>query len=94
MISTDTDECRLTAKNKELYLDVVRSLKETPKRLSSKYSYDKKSDSLFEAIMRSPDYYLTRPYCRAVIDPKLAMFAELSTVTDLYKDTVKQENNA
>ena len=60
MLSTDTEECRLSAKNKEFYVDVVRSLKETPKRLSSKYFYDKKGDSLFEAIMHSPDYYLSR----------------------------------
>ncbi len=60
MISTDTAGCRLAAKNRDFYLDVIRGLKETPKRLSSKYFYDKKGDSLFEAIMHSPDYYLTR----------------------------------
>ncbi|MBD1423991.1 L-histidine N(alpha)-methyltransferase [Sphingobacterium arenae] len=60
MISTDTDECRLATKSKDFYLDVIQGLRETPKRLSSKYFYDKKGDSLFEAIMHSPDYYLTR----------------------------------
>lgn len=60
MISTDTEECRTTTKNGDFYLDVIHSLKETPKKLSSKYFYDKKGDSLFEAIMHSPDYYLSR----------------------------------
>ena len=60
MISTDTDECRLAIKSKDFYLDVIKGLRENPKRLSSKYFYDKKGDSLFEAIMHSPDYYLTR----------------------------------
>lgn len=60
MISTDTEECRLVVKSKDFYLDVVQRLRETPKRLSSKYFYDKKGDSIFEAIMHSPDYYLTR----------------------------------
>lgn len=60
MISIDTDEYRLVANNKDFYLDVIHGLMETPKRLSSKYFYDKKGDSLFQAIMNSPDYYLTR----------------------------------
>lgn len=60
MVSTDTDECRLAIKNNDFYLDVIQGLGETPKRLPSKYFYDKKGDRLFEAIMRSPDYYLTR----------------------------------
>jgi L-histidine Nalpha-methyltransferase len=60
MISTNTDECRLAIKSKDFYLDVIQGLREAPKRLSSKYFYDNKGDRLFEAIMRSPDYYLTR----------------------------------
>jgi L-histidine Nalpha-methyltransferase len=60
MIATDIGECRLTKKNKDFYFDVIRGLKETPKRLSSKYFYDKRGDSLFQEIMSSPDYYLTR----------------------------------
>jgi dimethylhistidine N-methyltransferase len=60
MKSIGADGCRLVAKNKDFYLDVIQGLTETPKRLSSKYFYDKKGDSLFQAIMGSPDYYLTR----------------------------------
>src|SRR5690606_14333678 len=47
-------------KSKDFYLDVIQGLKETPKRLSSKYFYDKNGDRLFQEIMMSPDYYLTR----------------------------------
>ncbi|MGF7230163.1 L-histidine N(alpha)-methyltransferase [Arachidicoccus sp.] len=60
MISIDAEECRFITKSKDFYFDVVQSLTETPKRLSSKYFYDKNGDSLFEAIMMSPDYYLTK----------------------------------
>jgi dimethylhistidine N-methyltransferase len=60
MILTDAGDCRLKTENKDFYFDVIRGLTQAPKRLSSKYFYDKKGDSLFEAIMMSPDYYLTR----------------------------------
>jgi len=60
MISIEAAECRLTTTNKHFYFYVIQSLTETPKRLSSKYFYDKNGDSLFQAIMMSPDYYLTR----------------------------------
>lgn len=47
--------------NKEKFLhDVVVGLKSQPKYLLSKYFYDKRGDALFEKIMASPEYYLTR----------------------------------
>ncbi|PHN03296.1 L-histidine N(alpha)-methyltransferase [Flavilitoribacter nigricans] len=39
--------------------DVEAGLSLDPKKLSSKYFYDKKGDELFQAIMRMPEYYLT-----------------------------------
>jgi len=60
MISIDVDEYRLKTESKDFYSDVIQGLTQVPKRLSSKYFYDKKGDSLFQAIMMSPDYYLTR----------------------------------
>ena len=60
MITIDAGKYRLTTKSKDFYWDVIQGLSETPKRLPSKYFYDKKGDSLFQAIMMSPDYYLTR----------------------------------
>src|SRR5690606_12450078 len=41
------------------YDDVVIGLSSNPKRLSSKYFYDKTGDLLFQKIMHSPDYYLS-----------------------------------
>lgn len=40
--------------------EVIDGLTSTPKRLSSKYFYDKKGDELFQQLMESPEYYLTR----------------------------------
>lgn len=59
MISTDAGEYGLKAESKDFYFDVIQGLSQAPKRLSSKYFYDKKGDRLFQAIMTSPDYYLT-----------------------------------
>ncbi|SHL13184.1 L-histidine N(alpha)-methyltransferase [Chryseobacterium polytrichastri] len=40
--------------------DVLEGLKSHPKKLSSKYFYDKTGDHLFQRIMAMPDYYLTK----------------------------------
>jgi L-histidine N-alpha-methyltransferase len=40
--------------------DILNGLKNTPKKLSSKYFYDKIGDLLFQQIMDMPSYYLTR----------------------------------
>ena len=40
--------------------DVITGLETKPKRLSSKYFYDKKGDELFQQIMGLDEYYLTR----------------------------------
>jgi len=60
MISINAGEYALKIGSKDFYFDVVQGLAQVPKKLSSKYFYDKKGDSLFQAIMMSPDYYLTR----------------------------------
>jgi len=39
--------------------DVLEGLSSDPKRLSSKYFYDKRGDELFQQIMNLPEYYLT-----------------------------------
>lgn len=46
--------------NKQFTHDVQEGLSAKPKRLSSKYFYDKTGDKIFQAIMQMPDYYLTR----------------------------------
>ncbi|WP_343610842.1 L-histidine N(alpha)-methyltransferase [Chryseobacterium oranimense] len=40
--------------------DVLEGLKSIPKRLSSKYFYDKTGDRIFQEIMAMPEYYLTQ----------------------------------
>lgn len=40
--------------------EVKEGLSQSPKRLSSKWFYDKKGDSLFIRIMNLPEYYLTK----------------------------------
>ncbi|WP_026777499.1 L-histidine N(alpha)-methyltransferase [Polaribacter sp. Hel_I_88] len=40
--------------------EVQQGLDSTPKKLPSKYFYDKIGDALFVKIMNSPEYYLTR----------------------------------
>jgi len=39
--------------------DVLKGLQSNPKKLSSKYFYDKTGDRLFQQIMAMPEYYLT-----------------------------------
>jgi len=39
--------------------DVLAGLSDHPKRLPSKYFYDKRGDKLFQEIMQMPEYYLT-----------------------------------
>ncbi|MEN5379056.1 L-histidine N(alpha)-methyltransferase [Sphingobacterium kitahiroshimense] len=40
--------------------EILDDLKSNPKKLSSKYFYDSKGDSLFQKIMALEDYYLTK----------------------------------
>ncbi|KQS91911.1 L-histidine N(alpha)-methyltransferase [Chryseobacterium sp. Leaf394] len=40
--------------------DVIEGLSAHPKKLSSKYFYDKNGDRLFQQIMAMPEYYLTQ----------------------------------
>ncbi|WP_407352102.1 L-histidine N(alpha)-methyltransferase [Luteimonas sp. R10] len=40
--------------------DVLTGLAQSPKRLPSKYFYDRRGSALFELITRQPEYYLTR----------------------------------
>ncbi len=40
--------------------DILQGLRSTPKYLPPKYFYDEAGDRLFQQIMHSPEYYLTR----------------------------------
>ena len=54
--------------------DVLRGLSATPKRLPSKYFYDKRGSELFEAITCQPEYYPTRVELAMLADhgPRIA----------------------
>jgi L-histidine N-alpha-methyltransferase len=43
-----------------LIVDVLRGLRETPKRLSPTWFYDERGSQLFERICELPEYYITR----------------------------------
>ncbi|MCU0355235.1 MAG: L-histidine N(alpha)-methyltransferase [Cytophagales bacterium] len=49
-----------TAITTEFATDVMRGLRSSPKRLSSKYFYDDEGSRIFKKIMHLPEYYLTR----------------------------------
>ncbi|MCX8534133.1 L-histidine N(alpha)-methyltransferase [Chryseobacterium luquanense] len=55
----DTEQYIGTVTNDNFRSDVVEGLKKTPKKLKSKYFYDKAGDELFLDIMKMPEYYLT-----------------------------------
>jgi L-histidine N-alpha-methyltransferase len=42
------------------YNDVIKGLKQTPKRLNSMYFYDAVGDKLFQELMDCPEYYPTK----------------------------------
>ena len=44
----------------DITADVLAGLSATPRRLPSKYFYDRRGSELFEQITRQPEYYLTR----------------------------------
>src|ERR1700687_3868778 len=47
-------------KTEEFYRDVINGLKQTPKRLNSKYFYDAAGDKLFQDLMNCEEYYPTK----------------------------------
>lgn len=63
--------------NTQFAQDVQQGLNSSPKQLSSKYFYDKEGDKLFQAIMKMPEYYLTRAEFEILEmnkEPLLALF--------------------
>lgn len=60
MKAAATSEKHSEADGTQFLRDVLAGLSSTPKKLNSKYFYDKTGDALFQQIMAMPDYYLTR----------------------------------
>jgi len=54
--------------------DVLKGLQSYPKRLSSKYFYNKKGDKLFQEIMKLEEYYLTSCEYDILKNQKSAIF--------------------
>jgi L-histidine N-alpha-methyltransferase len=60
LITTATLGKADTSAGNQFYNDVITGLTQEHRRLSSKYFYDAIGDELFQGIMNSPEYYLTR----------------------------------
>ncbi|MBE8712099.1 L-histidine N(alpha)-methyltransferase [Sphingobacterium hungaricum] len=59
-IETDSSTTEtIPNRNEKFQEEIVEGLRSTPKKLSSKYFYDKNGDKLFQEIMAMPEYYLT-----------------------------------
>jgi len=58
-LDTDSQTENNQANSTKFHSDVLNGLQQHPKKLSSKYFYDKKGDRLFQEIMAMPEYYLT-----------------------------------
>ena len=50
----------MKSEKQKFYEDVKQGLSSKPKRLSSKYFYDKRGDTIFQKLMHSPEYYLSK----------------------------------
>jgi L-histidine N-alpha-methyltransferase len=57
--TTQTELIR-SSKTTQFYDDVIAGLKQTPKRLNSKYFYDANGDKLFQDLMNCEEYYPTK----------------------------------
>jgi dimethylhistidine N-methyltransferase len=64
--------------NQQFAQDVLEGLKASPKRLPSKYFYNKEGDALFQAIMNLPEYYLTRAEYEALETNREALLNKFS----------------
>ncbi|MEP6806916.1 MAG: L-histidine N(alpha)-methyltransferase [Flavobacterium sp.] len=68
--------------------DVLKGLNSTPKKLHSKYFYDKIGDTLFQQIMAMPEYYLTN--CEMdIFQNKTAELAQIILETDEAFDLIE-----
>lgn len=65
-------------------LDVLKGLQSSPKYLQGKYFYDSQGDKLFQQIMATPEYYLTKA--------ELEIFSnQCLEILDLLKDFIASD---
>ncbi|MGY3053518.1 L-histidine N-alpha-methyltransferase [Pedobacter sp. UYEF25] len=70
--------------NKQFLADVIEGLDSVPKKLQSKYFYDKQGDRLFQEIMASPEYYLTSCEMEIMTEQSVEISALLSRKTGAF----------
>ena len=58
-MNTTIEKDQITQVTEQFLTDVVQGLMSYPKKLQSKYFYDKEGDKIFQEIMALPEYYLT-----------------------------------
>jgi len=74
--------------NEQFRNDVFKGLGNIPKKLESKYFYDKTGDALFQQIMAMPEYYLTR--CELdIFKNRTANLAEVITAAGTAFDIIE-----
>ena len=69
--------------------DVKAGLSRSPKRLSSKYFYDKRGDELFMQIMALPEYYLTRAEKEIFTQQSSEMIGLLDVKKDVFFELIE-----
>lgn len=69
--------------------DVAEGLASAPKKISSKYFYDKIGDALFVKIMQMPEYYLTRAEHEIFKDQTQNIINSLGLQKDQYFELVE-----
>jgi len=62
--------------DEDMAAEVLRGLRECPKRIASKYFYDARGSALFERICEQPEYYLARAEA-AILERHGAQIAQL-----------------
>lgn len=75
--------------NNQFSKDVDLGLSATPKKLSSKYFYNKKGDALFVEIMKLPEYYLTNAELDIFQNKTDELIDSLQINTDTYFELIE-----
>ena len=69
--------------------DVEQGLEKTPKRLPSKYFYDKVGDALFVKIMKMPEYYPTKAEFEIFQHKSLEMIESMALKPDSFFELIE-----
>ncbi|MDQ3100481.1 MAG: L-histidine N(alpha)-methyltransferase, partial [Bacteroidota bacterium] len=78
-IGGDTSHTNIKRSLEDFRRDVLKGLLTPQKTLASKYFYDATGDRLFQRIMASPDYYVSRAENAILKDQSPAIIKQLSS---------------